>query len=79
MFSFLMPLMNKNDEVRSNDCFFDKLDTKFTGYIHQFVFLVTDDIFDDFTIQTYLNANGENHVQSIGMLMHQFVGKVVSD
>jgi len=51
---------------------------QFQGYTHMFLFIVPKDIFDDFTFQPYMNADGKQVRTRIGIDMKQYVGTVNS-
>jgi hypothetical protein len=49
---------------------------EFQGYEHILLFIVSNDIYDGFTVQPYKNANGKNRTTPTD-IMTQYVGKII--
>ncbi|KAG7397015.1 hypothetical protein PHYBOEH_001349 [Phytophthora boehmeriae] len=49
----------------------------FSGYTHILLFIVSDDIYDEFRVQRYRNVDGKNRTKKIGINVMQYVGKII--
>jgi hypothetical protein len=50
---------------------------EFQGYEHILLFIVSNDIYDGFTVQPYKNTNGKNRTTRIDINLTQYVGKII--
>ncbi|ETI51756.1 hypothetical protein F442_05035 [Phytophthora nicotianae P10297] len=49
---------------------------EFQGYTHILLFIVSNEIYDGFTVQSYKNADGKNRTARVDIDVTQYVGKI---
>ncbi|KAL8002397.1 hypothetical protein Plhal703r1_c15g0072091 [Plasmopara halstedii] len=50
---------------------------EFLGFTHIFLFIVTNEIYDSFTVQSYKNKDGKNRKMNVDIDVTQYVGKIL--
>ncbi|GMF29734.1 unnamed protein product [Phytophthora fragariaefolia] len=50
---------------------------EFRSYTHILLFIVSNEIYDGFTVQPYKNADGKNRTEKTKIPMTQYVGKII--
>ncbi|ETL45022.1 hypothetical protein L916_04784 [Phytophthora nicotianae] len=49
---------------------------EFQGYTHILLFIVSNEIYDGFTVQSYKNADGKNRTARVDIDVTQYAGKI---